>query len=96
MFAGKLGSEEESKEEFRMEREPPATHEEGTTLSVLQVGAGLTFRVTCSLSGVRTFIFSHAGFHSGTSHRRTPGGAVVTAVTQSGFRLKTASNNMKQ
>uniref|UniRef100_A0A3Q0QSE9 MRG/MORF4L binding protein n=1 Tax=Amphilophus citrinellus TaxID=61819 RepID=A0A3Q0QSE9_AMPCI len=27
---GKLGSEEESKEEFRMEREPPATHEEGS------------------------------------------------------------------
>uniref|UniRef100_A0A4W6CHG4 MRG/MORF4L binding protein n=2 Tax=Lates TaxID=8186 RepID=A0A4W6CHG4_LATCA len=27
---GKLGSEEEAKEEFRMEREPPATHEEGT------------------------------------------------------------------
>ncbi|GLD50630.1 MRG/MORF4L-binding protein-like isoform X1, partial [Lates japonicus] len=25
---GKLGSEEEAKEEFRMEREPPATHEE--------------------------------------------------------------------
>uniref|UniRef100_A0A3Q2ZC73 MRG/MORF4L binding protein n=1 Tax=Kryptolebias marmoratus TaxID=37003 RepID=A0A3Q2ZC73_KRYMA len=26
---GKLGSEEETKEEVRMEREPPATHEEG-------------------------------------------------------------------
>lgn len=26
---GKLGSEEETKEEFKMEREPPATHEEG-------------------------------------------------------------------
>ncbi|KAF0036052.1 hypothetical protein F2P81_011364 [Scophthalmus maximus] len=32
---GKLGSEEETKEEFRMEREPPATHEEGTKLFLL-------------------------------------------------------------
>ncbi|XP_061907908.1 MRG/MORF4L-binding protein [Entelurus aequoreus] len=31
---GKLGSEEETKEEFRMEREPPATHEEGSNSSV--------------------------------------------------------------
>ncbi|XP_056130425.1 MRG/MORF4L-binding protein [Lampris incognitus] len=31
---GKLGSEEELKEEFRMEREPPATHEEGSNSSV--------------------------------------------------------------
>ncbi|XP_037628670.1 MRG/MORF4L-binding protein isoform X1 [Sebastes umbrosus] len=31
--AGKLGSEEETKEEFRMEREPPATHEEGSNSS---------------------------------------------------------------
>ncbi|XP_005805018.1 MRG/MORF4L-binding protein [Xiphophorus maculatus] len=31
---GKLGSEEEIKEEFRMEREPPATHEEGSNSSV--------------------------------------------------------------
>uniref|UniRef100_A0A1A7WMG4 MRG domain binding protein n=1 Tax=Iconisemion striatum TaxID=60296 RepID=A0A1A7WMG4_9TELE len=31
---GKLGSEEETKEEFRIEREPPATHEEGSNSSV--------------------------------------------------------------
>ncbi|XP_041860673.1 MRG/MORF4L-binding protein [Melanotaenia boesemani] len=31
---GKLGSEEETKEEFRMERDPPATHEEGSNSSV--------------------------------------------------------------
>ncbi|XP_043985284.1 MRG/MORF4L-binding protein [Gambusia affinis] len=31
---GKLGSEEETKEEFRMEREPPATHEEGSNSSM--------------------------------------------------------------
>uniref|UniRef100_A0A3Q3M2I2 MRG/MORF4L binding protein n=1 Tax=Mastacembelus armatus TaxID=205130 RepID=A0A3Q3M2I2_9TELE len=31
---GKLASEEETKEEFRMEREPPATHEEGSNSSV--------------------------------------------------------------
>ncbi|XP_017296401.1 MRG/MORF4L-binding protein [Kryptolebias marmoratus] len=31
---GKLGSEEETKEEVRMEREPPATHEEGSNSSV--------------------------------------------------------------
>ncbi|XP_061780273.1 MRG/MORF4L-binding protein [Nerophis lumbriciformis] len=31
---GKLGSEEDTKEEFRMEREPPATHEEGSNSSV--------------------------------------------------------------
>nr|XP_057940604.1 MRG/MORF4L-binding protein [Doryrhamphus excisus] len=31
---GKLCSEEEAKEEFRMEREPPATHEEGSNSSV--------------------------------------------------------------
>lgn len=31
---GKICSEEESKEEFRMEREPPATHEEGSNSSV--------------------------------------------------------------
>ncbi|RVE71007.1 hypothetical protein OJAV_G00070390 [Oryzias javanicus] len=31
---GKLGSEEETKEEFRMEREPPATHEEGSNSSI--------------------------------------------------------------
>lgn len=34
VFVGKLGSEEENKEEFRMEREPPATHEEGTVPSL--------------------------------------------------------------
>lgn len=61
-FVGKLGSEEESKEEFRMEREPPATHEEGTRLclafKVQSAGASwrlsgsftLKFRVSCSLS----------------------------------------------
>lgn len=27
---GKLGSEDDTKDEFRIEREPPATHEEGT------------------------------------------------------------------
>lgn len=37
VFVGKLGTEEENKEEFRMEREPPATHEEGTGLSVLSL-----------------------------------------------------------
>ncbi|XP_020557268.2 MRG/MORF4L-binding protein [Oryzias latipes] len=31
---GKLGSEEDTKEEFRMEREPPATHEEGSNSSI--------------------------------------------------------------
>ncbi|KAM8863134.1 MRG/MORF4L-binding protein isoform 2-T2 [Spinachia spinachia] len=31
---GKLCSEEETKEEFRMEREPPATHEEGSNSSL--------------------------------------------------------------
>lgn len=31
---GKLGSEEENKEEMRVEREPPATHEEGSNSSV--------------------------------------------------------------
>uniref|UniRef100_A0A147AW38 MRG/MORF4L-binding protein n=1 Tax=Fundulus heteroclitus TaxID=8078 RepID=A0A147AW38_FUNHE len=31
---GRLGSEEETREEFRMEREPPATHEEGSNSSV--------------------------------------------------------------
>ncbi|XP_061591635.1 MRG/MORF4L-binding protein [Cololabis saira] len=31
---GKLGSEEETREEFRMERDPPATHEEGSNSSV--------------------------------------------------------------
>ncbi|XP_014901203.1 MRG/MORF4L-binding protein [Poecilia latipinna] len=31
---GKLGSEEDTKEEFRMEREPPATHEEGSNSSM--------------------------------------------------------------
>ncbi|XP_038134376.1 MRG/MORF4L-binding protein [Cyprinodon tularosa] len=31
---GKLGSEEETKEEVRMDREPPATHEEGSNSSV--------------------------------------------------------------
>lgn len=31
---GKLGSEEENKEEIRVEREPPATHEEGSNSSV--------------------------------------------------------------
>lgn len=30
---GKLGSEEDTKEEFRMEREPPSTHEEGSNSS---------------------------------------------------------------
>uniref|UniRef100_A0A3B3ICE4 MRG/MORF4L binding protein n=1 Tax=Oryzias latipes TaxID=8090 RepID=A0A3B3ICE4_ORYLA len=32
---GKLGSEEDTKEEFRMEREPPATHEEGLSAVLL-------------------------------------------------------------
>uniref|UniRef100_A0A3B5MEH2 Uncharacterized protein n=1 Tax=Xiphophorus couchianus TaxID=32473 RepID=A0A3B5MEH2_9TELE len=41
---GKLGSEEEIKEEFRMEREPPATLEEGQALLLL-------FSATCVLSG---------------------------------------------
>ncbi|KAM6977339.1 MRG/MORF4L-binding protein [Aplochiton taeniatus] len=31
---GKLGSEEEAHDDFRMEREPPATHEEGSNSSV--------------------------------------------------------------
>ncbi|KAM4572168.1 MRG/MORF4L-binding protein [Fundulus diaphanus] len=31
---GRLGSEEETREEFRMEREPPATHEEGSNSSM--------------------------------------------------------------
>lgn len=36
LCVGKLGSEEEIKEEFKMEREPPATHEEGNlSLSLL-------------------------------------------------------------
>lgn len=35
LCAGKLGSEEDTKEEFRMEREPPATHEEGLSAVLL-------------------------------------------------------------
>lgn len=43
---GKLGSEEDTKEEFRMEREPPATHEEGTTCLSMPVVINLVHNFT--------------------------------------------------
>lgn len=44
---GKLGSEEDTKEEFRMEREPPATHEEGTARPSVSVVINLKTRRPC-------------------------------------------------
>lgn len=52
--AGKLVSEEETKEEFKLERDPPATHEEGAVCRPgleTRLGALITALLPSSLTG---------------------------------------------
>ncbi|XP_063319951.1 MRG/MORF4L-binding protein [Pelmatolapia mariae] len=66
---GKLGSEEESKEEFRMEREPPATHEEGSNSSVK-----MSERTSSSRDKERERDKEKGGSDGGSSSAATGGG----------------------